>query len=124
MKGRSLKSAMLTALAGQVQADPFAKIKVLIDELIQRLNQEAADSADHKGWCDSSIGKAESTRDDKSEKIAFLNTLLERKEIQRDKTTDRLDILEAEISDLEDTKAKFTKVREDEKAENENSIKE
>jgi chromosome segregation ATPase len=124
MKGRELKSVMLTTLAGQVEADPFGKIKTLISELIGRLNQEAADSADHKGWCDSSINKAKTTRDDKSEKIAFLNTVLEKKEIQRDKTTDRITTLAAEISDLEDVQAKFTKAREDEKAENENSIKE
>lgn len=123
-KGRQLKSMMLTTLAGQVAADPFGKIKTLISELIGRLNQEAADEADHKGWCDKSINEAKSTRDDKAEKIAFLNTLLERKEIARDKTTDRLNILKAEISDLEDVKAKFTKARADEKAENESSIKE
>lgn len=124
MKGRELKSMMLTTLAGQVEADPFGKIKTLISELIGRLTQEAADEADHKGWCDKSINKAKSTRDDKSETIAYLNTLLERKEIARDKTTDRINTLTAEISDLEDVKAKFTKAREDEKAENENSIKE
>jgi hypothetical protein len=123
-KGRQLKSMMLTTLAGQVEADPFGKIKTLISELIGRLNQEAADEADHKGWCDKSINQAKSTRDDKAEKIAFLNTLLEKKEIARDKTTDRITTLTAEISDLEDTRAKFTKAREDEKAENENSITE
>lgn len=123
-KGRQLKSMMLTTLAGQVAADPFGKIKTLISELIGRLNQEAADEADHKGWCDKSINKAKSTRDDKAEKIAFLNTLLEKKEIARDKTTDRISTLTAEISDLQDTRAKFTKAREDEKAENENSITE
>merc|ERR1719158_423992 len=105
-------------------ADPFAKIKFLIEELIGRLNQEAADEATHKGWCDTSIGKAESTRDDKAEAIAMLNAQLDNHQTLKAKLEDEIATLASEISDLEDVKAKFTKAREDEKAENENSIKE
>jgi hypothetical protein len=47
--------------------------------LISRLNQEAADEATHKGWCVKSIGKAQSTRENKAEAIANLNSELEMK---------------------------------------------
>jgi hypothetical protein len=62
-----------------MQNDPFGKIKTLISELISRLNQEAADEATHKGWCVKSIGKAQSTRENKAEAIANLNSELEMK---------------------------------------------
>merc|ERR1719364_298196 len=113
---------MLLGLADKLSTDPkdpFAKIKILIEELIGRLNQEAADEATHKGWCDSSIGKASSTRDDKAEAIAMLNAQLDNHQTLKAKLEDEIATLASQISDLEDVKAKFTKAHEDEKAENE-----
>jgi len=123
-KGQELKSTMLVRIAGQMQNDPFGKIKMLISELIERMNQEAADEATHKGWCDKSIGKAESTRENKAEAITSLNTELEMKQIAKDKLVDEIDTLKNQIEELGLTKDEFTKVREDEKAENEATIKE
>lgn len=123
-KGQMLKSAMLVRIAGQMQNDPFGKIKVLISELIGRMNQEAADEATHKGWCDKSINKAKSTRANKAEAIASLNSEIEMKQIAKDKLIDDITVLTKEIDELDLTKDEFTKVREDEKAENEATITE
>jgi len=123
-KGQELKSTTLVRIAAQMQNDPFGKIKTLISELIERMNQEAADEATHKGWCVKSIGKAESTRANKAEAITSLNSELEMKQIAKDKLIDDIATLTSEIEQLDLTKDEFTKVREDEKAENEATIKE
>merc|ERR1719321_2298175 len=112
------------ALANPGGSDPFGKIKMLIEELIGRLNQEAADEATHKGWCDTSIGKASTQRDDKAVAIAMLNTQLDNHQVLKAKLEDQIAALESQISELDDFKAKFEKARDDEKAENENTIKE
>merc|ERR1719201_1732614 len=58
-QGKKIKSTLLVRLASQIASDPFAKVKKLIQELIERLLQEAANEANQKGWCDKATADAE-----------------------------------------------------------------
>merc|ERR1719453_1915250 len=104
-KSTQLDSPVLAALATKAAADPFVKIKKLIQELIERLLQEAADEANHKGWCDKEFGKAKQSRAMKAEAVKSLNEAL------RDKLTEEIAILTKEIDELEAALAKTTKER-------------
>merc|ERR1719146_247087 len=123
-ESKALKSTLLASLVSQVEADPFAKLKKLIQELIERLLQEAADEANHKGWCDKETSAAKQDRTYNAEEIEQLNGRLASNEALRDKLQEEVDILEKEIKELEDELAKATKLRKDEKAENLATIKE
>merc|ERR1719171_1777580 len=123
-KGKELKSQLLSSLAVQVAADPFAKVKKLIQELIERLLQEAADEANHKGWCDKETSAAEQARTYQSETIVELNGRLATNEAIRDKLTEEITVLEEDIAKLKDELAKATKMRQEEKEENAATIKE
>jgi len=123
-KSAQLDSAVLAALASHVAADPFAKIKTLIQELIERLLQEAADEANHKGWCDKEMGKAKQSRKLKAEAVRSLNTKLADNEAKRDQLAEDTARLAKEIQDLDDSLEQLTKERADESAENEATVSE
>merc|ERR1719158_262901 len=126
LKARSaqLQRPVLAALASKVAADPFVKIKKLIQELIERLLQEAADEANHKGWCDKEFGKAKQSRAMKAEAVKTLNENLAKSEAKRDKLMEEIAVLTKEIAELDDSLSKTTKERNDESAENAATVQE
>jgi len=125
-KGSDLKSAVLTALANQISGsqDPFAKVKALIQELLERLLQEASSENTQKGWCDKSISEAEQRRDYAAEKIKELNGQMAEFEATRDKLAEELAVLAKEIGELNSARSDAEKMRAEEKAENANTVQE
>jgi len=62
-EGQRLNSLVLTSLVAQSAADPFKKVKGLIQKLIERLLTESKNEATKKGFCDTELGKARKDRD-------------------------------------------------------------
>merc|ERR1712085_91578 len=54
-----LNSRVLSAVAGRVSDDPFAKVKKMLKDLLVRLMEEANEEAEHKGWCDTELSTNE-----------------------------------------------------------------
>merc|ERR1719277_2924749 len=76
-EGQRLHSQRLSMLAEKLAADPFAKVKQLIDSMITRLLEEANADADHEGFCDKEMGKSKLTRSRLSEEIDGLSAAVE-----------------------------------------------
>jgi len=121
-RGMSLKSTLLMSLATQIGADPFAKIKKLIQELIERLLTEAANEANQKGWCDKALADAKQKRQYSSDKADELNAQMAKLEATRDKLTEEIGVLQEEIKELTEAQAKAGKMRTEEKAENKETV--
>jgi len=117
-KGKELKSTLLVALATKMEADPLAKVKKLIQELIERLLTEAANEANQKGWCDKATADAEQKRKYSSEKVASLNAKMAKQEALIAKLSEEIKTLLADIAKLEDDQAKAKKDRKEESDEN------
>lgn len=112
-----LKSTSLATLVSQLADDPFAKVKTLIEELIERLLKEAANEATQKGWCDKSMGAASQKRDYAAEAIAELNSNMASLEATRDKLAEEMAVLTDEITKLKDARAEAEAMRRKEKHE-------
>merc|ERR1719201_2487792 len=99
---------LLLRLASQIAADPFAKVKKLIQELIERLLAAAAAEANQKGWCDKSIGDAEQKRNYAAEEVAHVNGDMAELEATRDTLLEEIAALEAEIAEIQASWSKAT----------------
>jgi len=117
-QGKSLKSSLFMSLATQIAADPLAKVKTLIQELIERLLHEAAAEGDQKGFCDKSQAEAKGKRTRAAEKVEDLNSRLDENEAIRDKLNNQIEILESDMEELESKKKEAISMRAEEKAEN------
>merc|ERR1719428_1103185 len=117
-RSQQLKSPILAALAMKAAADPFLKVKKLIQELIEKLVTEAAEEATKKGWCDTEMGKAESDRNNNMDTVIKLNAKLSGLEATKASLEEEIATLTTEIAELNDALTKTTKARAAEKAEN------
>merc|ERR1719310_1712470 len=117
-EGRRLKSTGLLALVTKAAADPFAKVKGLIQKLLERLLSQAAAEATKKGFCDTELGKAEMDRDYRFSDVGQLNKEGEKVEVKLEELTAEIAELKEGIENLEAALSEARKLREEEKAEN------
>merc|ERR1719506_2637430 len=117
---KKLNSADMSLLAMKIAADPFAKVKELIQQLIERLLTESQNEATQKGWCDTEIGKANTDRDHRMEDTKSLSAKALVLEAEKKNQEQLIKTLSDEISTLQSDHAEVTKIREAEKAEKKN----
>merc|ERR1712079_523929 len=122
-KATELNSRVLLAVADRAAADPFRKVKKMIKDLITRLMEEANEEAEHKGWCDTELSTNEQTRKEKTEAVEVLHAEIDQLEASIAKLTEEISDLTAAVAELNDAMAKATKLRAEEKAKNQETIK-
>merc|ERR1719327_744271 len=122
--GKKFKSPVLSTLAIKVAEDPFVKIKGMIQEMIEKLLEEEADEANHKGWCDEEISKTVKDRDYRLEEIEALHASLEELNAREEKLALTKAELEEAVKSLSEDYANQTKARAEEKEENEVTVDE
>merc|ERR1719324_1238865 len=116
-------SSALAQLASRIAAtlrygsangdDPFAKVKGLITEMIDKLMKEAADEASHKAYCDEEMGKTKAKKDELNSDIEKLTAKIDKATTKSADLKEQVKELQKELAELADTQAEMEKVRED-----------
>merc|ERR1719506_3400790 len=94
--------------ASMLGADPFAKIKGLISEMIEKLEEEAAKEAAHKAFCDKEMKETKAKKEDKETDLDDLTTKIA-------KLTEEIATLEEELGAIAKAQAEADKIRAEEK---------
>jgi len=123
-QGDKLRSTLLTSLASHVAADPFGKVKKLIESLIERLLAEASSEQSQKGFCDKSTADATQKRDLAASSIKELNGQMMQLEAKRDEMAEDIDTLTKEIDEINTKVDEANKLRKEESAESKAAIEE
>merc|ERR1719464_1039858 len=94
----------------------------MIKDLLMRLMEEANEETEHKGWCDQELSTNEQTRERKTEAVETLHAEIDQLEASIAKLSDDIMELTKAVAELTAAMAKATKLRQEEKAENEKTI--
>merc|ERR1712156_935209 len=111
---REHHSAALAQLASRVAAvlqygasngeDPFKKVKGLIQDMITQLEEEAAEEAQEKAYCDEQLSKTKAKKEELDDDIEKLT-------VKSDQSTSKIAKLKEEVQELESELAALTKLQ-------------
>jgi len=117
-----LSSKMLSMLASDIAANPFAKVVDMIKSLLAKLKEEAAAEADHKAWCDKELKDNKLKRNKKTSQSEKLSAEIEDITATMASQAKKIATLSKEQQDLSKAMGEATGDRNAEKAENEATI--
>eukprot|EP00746_Dinoflagellata_sp_MGD_P071497 gnl/MRDRNA2_/MRDRNA2_29113_c0_seq2.p1 gnl/MRDRNA2_/MRDRNA2_29113_c0~~gnl/MRDRNA2_/MRDRNA2_29113_c0_seq2.p1 ORF type:complete len:691 (-),score=253.79 gnl/MRDRNA2_/MRDRNA2_29113_c0_seq2:14-2086(-) len=108
---RKRHSFVLTQLVNMAGSDPFAKIKGLITEMIDKLVKEAQEAATHEAFCQEEMGKTKKAQDDKTMKLDKYTTRVDEGVSKIAEMKEAIKNLESEVADIDKTQAEATTLR-------------
>jgi len=110
-----LASRMVSAMRGNSK-DPFAKVKGLISDMIEKLLAEAEADATEKAYCDKEMAETETKKADKEAAIEKLTTSIDSMTAKSAKLKEEVATLQKELAALAKAQAEMDKLRAEEKA--------
>merc|ERR1719210_2712596 len=95
--------------------DPFAKVKGLIQDMLERLQKEAEADATEKAFCDKELAETRAKKDDKTTEIKKLSTKIDQMTSRSAQLKEEVAELQKALSALAKAQAEMDKIRMEEK---------
>jgi len=114
--GQRYHSTALISLSYRASADPFAKVRGMVQDMIEKLMQEAAEAADQKAFCDEEQGKSRKSKEEKDMSLAKTTARIEKADSAVATLTEQKTMLSKEVADLDTEMKEATEIRTSEKA--------
>jgi chaperonin cofactor prefoldin len=117
-------SSALAQLASRIEAvvrygsqageDPFVKIKGMISDMISKLEEEAANDATEKAYCDEEMAKTEAKKAELEGDVETLTSKIDRAAASSAKLKEEVKELQQELANLARTQAEMDQIRSEE----------
>jgi len=119
-QGEKFNSRLLSSLAMRISSseDPMAKVKVMVQELITKLQEESGQEQEHQQWCDGELAENEKARTKQTNAVDKLTGEIDLAQSAIAKLTSETAELESELIENAESLANQTAQRTKEKAEN------
>merc|ERR1719408_264311 len=111
-----LASRLSSAIRLNHGDDVFAKIKGMISDMIEKLEQEQAEAAELKQWCDKEISESTAKKEETTALFDKLSTKFNKASSRSKQLKEEVATLQKELAELANTQAEMDKIRADEKA--------
>merc|ERR1719335_734946 len=107
-------SFVFQQLASVAAADPFEKIKGLINDMIEKLLKEAQEEATHEAFCQEEMGKTKKSKADKEMKLDKFTARVDKAEASVAELTQAIKTLQTEVAEIDKATAEATAIRTEE----------
>ena len=112
----ALRMRAAVQMSSSSGADPFAKVKGMISEMIDKLVQQAAEEASHKAFCDKEMSESKAKIEDHTSTIDKFTTRKDKATATIEKLTEDIATAQSELAAIAKQQAEMDEIRADQKA--------
>jgi len=123
----TIQSVELNQLASRVQTtlragaeggeNPFAKVVGMISDMIEKLEAEAAENADHENYCTKELGETKTKKDERTDSLEQLATKIDQMMSRSKKLKRQVARLERGLAEIQGSQTEMDKMRREENSE-------